>query len=374
MLTVHQWAQLFKDMRSRVQKARLKPMQPASSRTRTTSSSLNLFSPPARSSTRSSAVHRGYDAPEEARRARTPRARLFISTSVEPMSPLPSEQPPVFTTDPMPHAIGEFLSQCRLVVWDFDQTVLRIHSYAAKIRADMVQHRSVAVDFADLEFFVGLVKFLVHHGINVAIASFGKYDVIQMYLDCAFGRKASQNMSFRSPRKGRRLSGQSPQDATTSPSSATVSIFSPRSWKHTTPLKPSLLGPRGGGAGAGTGASGGGGADGGVSGADMPAPPTSPPPPCRLSPSGPFFTRTNIVTPSLVGGRDGSSLRDGKSRQLELLCEWAGVTREQTVFFDDDLKNVEMARDDGYLRSVCTPHGFTRDTWAAFMKGWHDCS
>lgn len=67
----------------------------------------------------------------------------------------------------------------------------------------------------------------------------------------------------------------------------------------------------------------------------------------------------------MVGGMDGSSLRGGKKKQLALLCQWAGVAAEEVLFFDDDLKNIDMAKDDGYLNSVCTPDGFTRDVWSS---------
>ena len=118
---------------------------------------------------------------------------------------------------------------CKLVVWDFDKTVLRIHSYGEKIKpgrvcctntmhsmnpfadrmcvyvyvcvsvftvardcvwacgsraccraTEMVPFRNLAEDFCDLEFFKLLVQSLRMHGVHVAIASFGVYGVIQV--------------------------------------------------------------------------------------------------------------------------------------------------------------------------------------------------
>jgi len=40
------------------------------------------------------------------------------------------------------------------VVWDFDLTILRIHSYSSRIRSrEAVASRDLGADFADLEFF-----------------------------------------------------------------------------------------------------------------------------------------------------------------------------------------------------------------------------
>lgn len=42
-------------------------------------------------------------------------------------------------------------------------------------------------DFTDLAFFTALVHLLRERGVAVAIASFGRYEVIQAYMDRAFG-------------------------------------------------------------------------------------------------------------------------------------------------------------------------------------------
>jgi hypothetical protein len=51
---------------------------------------------------------------------------------------------------------------------------------------------------------------------------------------------------------------------------------------------------------------------------------------------GPYFTRTNICTPSQVGGVDGRSLKSGKVPQLMYLAEQFGVSRDRILFFDGE--------------------------------------
>ena len=72
------------------------------------------------------------------------------------------------------------------VVWDFDKTVLKIHAYAKRISPAMVENRDLHEDFADLEGFRRVVYKLVNNEIPVGIASFGRKDVIQAYMDRAF--------------------------------------------------------------------------------------------------------------------------------------------------------------------------------------------
>ena len=74
----------------------------------------------------------------------------------------------------------------QLVVWDFDQTVLRIHSWALQIQPEGVPTRDLDVDFADRAFFVQVVRALQEAGVRVAIASFGKYETIQAYMNRLF--------------------------------------------------------------------------------------------------------------------------------------------------------------------------------------------
>ncbi len=47
--------------------------------------------------------------------------------------------------------------------------------------------RDVRDDVADLDFFQEFVCSAISRGIKIAIASFGRYDVIQAYLDRAVG-------------------------------------------------------------------------------------------------------------------------------------------------------------------------------------------
>ncbi|RYG49653.1 hypothetical protein EON67_06535 [archaeon] len=86
-------------------------------------------------------------------------------------------------------ALFALLSQrgVRGVVWDFDLTVLSVHSFGLRLRPQDVPMRNLFSDFRDLPFFIALVHELLHHNIGVAIASFGRYEVIQTYMDLAFG-------------------------------------------------------------------------------------------------------------------------------------------------------------------------------------------
>ena len=77
----------------------------------------------------------------------------------------------------------------RAVVFDFDLCVLSIHSYGERLEPHHVLARApLADDFVDLDFFRALVTALAARGVRVAIASFGRYDVIQTYLDRVFVR------------------------------------------------------------------------------------------------------------------------------------------------------------------------------------------
>jgi hypothetical protein len=75
----------------------------------------------------------------------------------------------------------------KAVVFDFDLCVLSIHSYGERLEPHQVLARApLTDDFVDLEFFRALVRALDARGVRVAIASFGRYDVIQAFLDRAF--------------------------------------------------------------------------------------------------------------------------------------------------------------------------------------------
>ena len=70
---------------------------------------------------------------------------------------------------------------CSLVVWDFDKTVLRIHAYGRRIEPEQVAARWER-DIADKDFFIQFVSTARSRGIHVAIASFGRAEVVQEYM------------------------------------------------------------------------------------------------------------------------------------------------------------------------------------------------
>lgn len=87
-----------------------------------------------------------------------------------------------------PHAIvpRRLRERVQLVVFDFDLTLLRVHTAAAQIAPEDVARRAWQRDFVDLAFFRQLVTQLHGAGIRVAIASFGHYATIQAYMSAAF--------------------------------------------------------------------------------------------------------------------------------------------------------------------------------------------
>lgn len=70
-----------------------------------------------------------------------------------------------------------------LYVFDFDQTILAIHSFGSRIREHDVATRDLDADVADAEFFKMFIDSVLKEGVPVAIASFGEYQVIQNYMD-----------------------------------------------------------------------------------------------------------------------------------------------------------------------------------------------
>lgn len=75
----------------------------------------------------------------------------------------------------------------KAVVWDWDRTVLRIHSFGSRVEPGNVTAGLHDGDYADKEYFKALVEKLVEAGVKVFIASFGRYDVIQAYTTRMFG-------------------------------------------------------------------------------------------------------------------------------------------------------------------------------------------
>jgi len=161
----------------------------------------------------------------------------------------------------------------KIYVFDFDQTILRIHSYGSRIKADDVARRNLSEDVADKEFFQQFVASARHAGSSVAVASFGEYQVIQNYLD--------------------------------------------------------LITPN-------------------------------------------VFDRTNVCTPSCVGGKDGYTVPEGKVPMMEhlirnVLNQSPEEIKARTVLFDDQPDNIERAQRSGYI-ACFTPDAFTRQAWPSIRE------
>jgi len=83
----------------------------------------------------------------------------------------------------------DIIDKYDLYIWDFDLTILKIHSYANRIKEEDVKSLSwkkLMCHFADPVFFRDLIYYLIGHKKKVAIISFGHYDVIKAYLDRLF--------------------------------------------------------------------------------------------------------------------------------------------------------------------------------------------
>lgn len=74
----------------------------------------------------------------------------------------------------------------KIIVVDFDQTVLKIHSFHERIAAKDVPRRNWRKDFVDADLFVKLVGDAKEAGIPVVVASFGVYETIQAYMNQLF--------------------------------------------------------------------------------------------------------------------------------------------------------------------------------------------
>jgi hypothetical protein len=74
----------------------------------------------------------------------------------------------------------------RLVVFDFDLCMLRIHSFGQRLTPAQVLERNIENDFTDLNLLREFVLSLRNAGLHVAVASFGKAEVIRTYLERAF--------------------------------------------------------------------------------------------------------------------------------------------------------------------------------------------
>jgi hypothetical protein len=88
----------------------------------------------------------------------------------------------------------------RCVCFDFDLCILRIHSYGQKLTPAAVAVREpFQADFVDYDYFTALVPALQARGLAVYIASFGLYEVIQKYMDRAFGEGFFTRESISTP-------------------------------------------------------------------------------------------------------------------------------------------------------------------------------
>ena len=83
------------------------------------------------------------------------------------------------------------LKQCKLWVWDFDDTLIDTMTYLKK---DMSPEAILKRCDAELDqevpqwrYFRKLVEFLVMHGRYVGIASFGTLEIIQAYMKRIMG-------------------------------------------------------------------------------------------------------------------------------------------------------------------------------------------
>jgi hypothetical protein len=87
------------------------------------------------------------------------------------------------------NTFDSFIEEYDLYVFDFDLTILKIHSYAQNMTPSKVESmgwRKLMDQFADPIFFRDLINYLISQNKKVAIASFGKYNVIKAYLDRLF--------------------------------------------------------------------------------------------------------------------------------------------------------------------------------------------
>lgn len=83
------------------------------------------------------------------------------------------------------------LKQCKLWVWDFDDTLIDSSIYLKKnMTPDAILKRcddELDVEIPQWRYFRKLVEFLVMHGRYVSIASFGTYEIIQAYMKRIMG-------------------------------------------------------------------------------------------------------------------------------------------------------------------------------------------
>ena len=83
------------------------------------------------------------------------------------------------------------LKNCKLWVWDFDDTLIDSTTYIKRnMEPSKIRIRTDAeldIEVPQWRYFKRLVEFLVSHGRYVGIASFGTYEIIYAYLDRIMG-------------------------------------------------------------------------------------------------------------------------------------------------------------------------------------------
>jgi hypothetical protein len=83
------------------------------------------------------------------------------------------------------------LKQCKLWIWDFDDTLIIIDTYLKKdMSPSAILKRSdteLDNEIPQWRYFRKLIEFLVMHGRYVGIASFGTYEIIQAYMKRIMG-------------------------------------------------------------------------------------------------------------------------------------------------------------------------------------------
>ena len=191
----------------------------------------------------------------------------------------------------------------KLVVWDFDMTILRIHSFAKRISALDVPRRDYERDCADANFFRAFLREMKQKSIKVAIASFGKREVIETYLKCLVdGKKGDEDLAeyaFNEKKK---------------------SIVTPND----------------------------------VGGTDG----------CSMKDKSRMLdalTKRYVLSMNEedISSAQGEDPVESSSASSSLL----GKARKQVVFFDDDEDNVNAAKKLGYAYAVHTPNAFERESW-----------
>jgi len=78
-----------------------------------------------------------------------------------------------------------FATRPRLIVWDFDRTILRTHAFGEGVEVAQVAHRWQS-DMCDAALFRAFVETAQAQGVDIGIASYGRRDVIHEYMRHVF--------------------------------------------------------------------------------------------------------------------------------------------------------------------------------------------